>query len=77
MTDQFIDMLEGVQRPQVARLQAENARLREQLRIAEDALGTIVHHEDTGGACEAEGCRHITNLGTLAEDALIRMSVVE
>jgi recombinational DNA repair protein (RecF pathway) len=54
----------------------ETQRLRERLRIAEQALGTIVHHHDTGGACEVEGCRHISP-GAVAEEALIHMSVAE
>lgn len=33
MTDQFVDMLEGVQRPQIARLQAEVGALRDAVRV--------------------------------------------
>lgn len=42
MSDQIVDMLEAVQRPQVARLQAENAQLRADLADATrraDAMG--------------------------------------
>lgn len=45
MSDQTVDMLEAVHRPQIARLQAENARLRECML---DALRALIedHNRD-------------------------------
>jgi hypothetical protein len=50
-------------------LQAENARLTEQLRIATETLGYL-----SRGAGHGKSARHMS---TMAEDALIQMSVVE
>lgn len=60
----------------IEQLQAEVARLRERLRIATNALGTIVHYDDAGGACEVADCNH-SSPGVLADDALTRMETVE
>lgn len=49
--------------------EAENERLREQLRIATETMKYLSHGTKTG-----KTARHMSNL---AEDALIRMSVVE
>jgi hypothetical protein len=63
MSDQTADMLEAIQRPQIARLQAEVEHLRAQLQIATDALGTIA---DCGGPA-----------WDIADRALARMQEVE
>lgn len=74
---QVVDMLEGVQRPQVARLQAEVAALKARLAAVEAETVEIRAAardvlNDLRGPWEAFGDRYYTTCGVAAADRLLR-----